>query len=99
VPGQSDARSALTEAWEEAGVRADGEVGKPLGSFLYFKTAGPRGRHRLPAAIETTVYPIEVASLADHYPEAGQRRRQWVTPDKAATMIEEPGLRALLKEI
>ena len=98
VPGQSDARSALTEAWEEAGVRTAAAVGAPLGRYVYFKNPGGRGK-RQPTVIEATVFPIEVDRLADKYPEAGQRRRMWVPPDQAAVLVDEPELQALLRNM
>ncbi|PIE09888.1 MAG: NUDIX hydrolase [Rhodobacterales bacterium] len=84
--------AAMQEAWEEAGV-----VGKfserCLGLFSYSKVMdkGPN----LPCV--AMVYPVKVKSLASKFPEAGQRRRKWFSPKKAATKVVEPELRQILK--
>jgi hypothetical protein len=40
--------------------------------------------------------PIEVLRLDDDFPEAGQRKRKWLSPKKAARRVSEPELRHLL---
>ena len=35
-------------------------------------------------------------SLAPDYPESDERQRKWVSPDQAALMVQEPGLRDIL---
>jgi hypothetical protein len=39
---------------------------------------------------------VRVDRLADRYPEKGQRRRKWFSPEKAARKVDEPDLRALI---
>lgn len=89
--GRSLAEAALVEAWEEAGVR--GRVGPdPIGSYIYQKLRGGG----LPVRCNVQVFPVDEVTLAEVYPEAGRRRRRWVTPRQAAGLVEESELRTLL---
>lgn len=98
IAGMSDAQSALTEAWEEAGVRDAVVAPQPIGRYSYVKR--PDGTDtQPPLTIETDVYPMTVGTLARRYPEVGQRRRRWVSPTRAARLVEEPGLRAILRNM
>ncbi len=91
VDGKTPAESALMEAWEEAGVT--GRVAGPcLGLFSYHKLLPEDGG--LPCV--AMVYPVRVKALAEDYPEAGQRRRKWMRPKKAAAKVEEPELKQIL---
>ena len=44
------------------------------------------------------LYPIEVQILADKYPEAGQRRRKWMSRKKAAKLVSEPELARMIRD-
>ncbi|MDQ2089407.1 NUDIX hydrolase [Marimonas arenosa] len=92
MSGVTPSEAAMTEAWEEAGVK-----GKPsdrnLGLFSYLKKIP--GRPAMP--VVAMVYPVRVSKLVDDFPEAGQRRRKWFTPKKAAAMVREPELAQILK--
>lgn len=89
--GRSLAEAALIEAWEEAGVR--GRVAdRPMGSYTYEKIRGGG----LPVRCNVQVFTVDEVTLADAFPEAGRRRRRWVTPRQAAGMVAEPELKALL---
>jgi hypothetical protein len=46
--------------------------------------------------VVVAVFPIEVLRLDDDFPEAGQRKRKWLSPKKAARRVSEPELRHLL---
>lgn len=82
---------AAREAWEEAGVR--GEVaGECLGFYAYQKVLGPE--KDVPCVV--AVYPLEVSELKEAYPEAGERRRKWFAPARAAEKVDEPELGALI---
>lgn len=84
---------ALREAWEEAGVR--GRVTDHcLGLYSYRKY--DLGGRALPCL--AMVYPVLVDSLADDYPEAGQRRRKWMRRKKAARRVAEPELAQLIRD-
>ena len=86
------AKTALTEAWEEAGV--EGKA-KPvcLGIYSYEKEL-LRGKS-VPCVV--AVFPVRVKKLRRRYPEAKERRRKWFTPEKAAKKVDEPELAALLE--
>ena len=91
MAGRTHADSALQEAWEEAGVK--GAVAETvIGTYHYAKML----RDGRSAAIAVAVYPVAVTALADDFPEAGQRRRRWFRPRKAAKRVAEPELQALL---
>lgn len=91
-----DARdSAVQEAWEEAGV-IPGTIGRePIGTYGYDK----RLRGGVPVPCETTVFPVAVKALAEEYPEAAERSREWVTPEVAAQRVQEPRLKELLRNL
>lgn len=86
------AEASAVEAWEEAGVVAANVDKTPLGSFRYRK----RLSGGEPVPCETKVFLIEVERLEDDYPHKGRRQRQWVSPQKAAAAVDEPGLKELL---
>lgn len=92
VEGKDAAGTAAVEAWEEAGVRPRHVGEQSLGTYHY----GKRLRGGVPVPCETKVFPVEVEALADEWPEKGKRQRQWVTPEEAVLMVEEPTLRELL---
>ncbi|MFP4275598.1 MAG: NUDIX hydrolase [Paracoccaceae bacterium] len=92
IDGMNASESALQEAWEEAGVsRGDVSV-EPLGSYAYEKYL----KDGLPLPITTLVFAVKVRDMSDDFPEAAERRRKWVTPAKAATMVREPDLQQLI---
>jgi len=93
IDGLDEAGSALQEAWEEAGVK-DGRIANdPIGTFDYQK----RFNGGAEATCRTQVFPIEVDKLAREFPERQERKRKWVSPAKAADMVEEPQLRDMLR--
>jgi 8-oxo-dGTP pyrophosphatase MutT (NUDIX family) len=85
---------AAFEAFEEAGL--EGEIGAVrLGSFRYDKQL--RGGRSIPVRVD--VFPLEVERRHDDWPEKGQRDAIWVTPEEAATLVEESGLAAILLDL
>ncbi|MFV0244244.1 MAG: NUDIX hydrolase [Qingshengfaniella sp.] len=93
--GFDAASVALQEAWEEGGVRAPGVRPVPIGRYRYDK----RLAGGVPVRTDVDVYAIKVAALEDDYPEAGQRERRWMRPDEAADAVDEPDLKALLRNL
>lgn len=93
MPGHSLAEAALQEAWEEAGVRA--HPGPRIGQYHYDKMHS-RG-FGIPVVVE--VFLARVLDLSDDYPERGRRERRWVDPAEAATLVAEPELAALLRDL
>ena len=91
----TDAEAAKAEAWEEAGV-AEGRVSKaPVGGYMTIKRFDD-GRK---AQCHVTVYRTDVKTMVDSYPEAGQRRRKWMSLKKAAKKVDDDGLRLLLNAV
>ena len=87
MTGQTPAEGAAQEAWEEAGV-----IGKTfdqsLGIYSYLKKIA----RRTSLPVVAMIFPVKVKSLANEYPEVGQRKRKWVSQKKAAKMVSEPEL-------
>lgn len=88
--GVSPAESVSREAFEEAGL--EGRVlPQTLGLFSYDKQM-PEGS--LP--VIAVVYAMEVTREHDDWPEAGERRRKWMSPAKAARKLSDPELRPVV---
>lgn len=82
----SVANRAAQEAFEEAGL--SGELSfQPVGEFYYEKKDRP---------YRVTVYDMRSCKLADDWPEKHKRKRVLVSPEEAASMVNEPGLGALI---
>ena len=94
IPGLDAPGSALQEAWEEAGVRSGRAEDTAIGTYTYEK--GLDGGWSVP--VETLVFPVAVERMAEDYPEVDQRERRWVTPAEAAEMVDEPELKAILRD-
>ena len=94
ITGKDAAGAALQEAWEEAGVKKGDIADEPLGTYGYEKELSTG----LPVQVETLVFPVEVTKLTDKYPEADERDRKWVSPENAAKMVNEPELKALIRQ-
>jgi 8-oxo-dGTP pyrophosphatase MutT (NUDIX family) len=91
IKGLKSPQSAAREALEEAGV--EGEVGKAkLGVYHYDK----RLRTGRTQRVRVTVYPLRVDRERDSFKEQGQRERFWTSPSKAAELVDEPELKALI---
>ena len=93
ISGLHPGDAALVEAWEEAGVKKGKVTRKPLGAFL--------GAKRSLAGDDepsvTKVFAVKVEQTVSDYPEADKRDRIWVTPTQAAELVDEDGLRAILR--
>lgn len=90
-PRIANYKAAQGEAWEEAGVIGTAIKGK-IGSFAYEKRKGSKS-----IPVKVLVYLLEVTELARNWPEGGERKRAWFSPDKAADAVQEPGLKDLLR--
>ncbi|WP_281983759.1 NUDIX hydrolase [Thalassorhabdomicrobium marinisediminis] len=90
MDGETPADAAATEAFEEAGVR--GKVHpRPAGVFSYNKT---RAADALPCL--AVVYPLKVKKVLDDWPEAAERQRKWLPRKKAAALVSDPELAAII---
>jgi 8-oxo-dGTP pyrophosphatase MutT (NUDIX family) len=93
MQGRSGKKTAVMEAKEEAGV-----VGKalkqPLGVYSYWKRLSTRFVN-----VTVTVYLLPVAEILPEWKESARRRRAWLSPADAATLIDEPELASLVRSI
>lgn len=94
IDGMDFPQAAAHEAWEEAGVIPAAVAEAVVGSYFYDKKL----RGGAPVGCEVRVFAVEVARLADDYPEAERRQREWLAPAEAASRVEEADLAALLAE-
>ena len=85
-PGKTPAEIALQEAWEEAGLL--GILGAVLGTYQYEKYGG---------TCLVTVFAMQVHETRDDWPERTVRRRAWLALEEALALIEEEGLREILR--
>ncbi|MDA0901130.1 MAG: NUDIX hydrolase [Proteobacteria bacterium] len=92
MDGKTPAETAGLEAWEEAGVCGT-TLDLCVGLYSYSKEID--GVETVPCIV--SVFPVEVKSLMDKYPEVGERRRKWFSAKKAASKVREPDLKAILK--
>lgn len=95
IDGLDAAGAALQEAWEEAGVRKANISAQPVGTYDYDKLL----EGGAPVAVETTVFALEVEQMESDFPEASERTLKWVAPSVAADMVDEPGLKDILRQI
>ncbi len=88
MPGKTFAEAAEQEAWEEAGVK--GVIHPvPVGSYHYSKP-------ELAMELEVVVFALKSTKAAAKFPECKQRRRTWLSLEKAAGLVAEPDLAALI---
>ena len=83
---------AAREGYEEAGIR--GIVGeKAIGTYSYKKADRVRGRT---ISCRVRVFPLLVRRQRRTRPERHQRKTKWVSIRRAASLIAEEELRALI---
>jgi len=92
--GLSDADLAAREAFEESGIV--GAVGaRPIGAFVYSKRL-----HLLSwAQCKVEVYPLRAICQHLSWPEQGSRRTIWIEAAEAASMVREPDLAGILRDL
>lgn len=93
MDGKTPAQSAAIEAWEEAGV-----IGKErktcVGLYSYTKEAGKIGTF----LCVVSLFAVKVKRTSQNFPERDLRKRKWVSPKKAASMVDEPELANILRD-
>jgi len=92
MDGKTPVESAEIEAWEEAGVRGR-MYSRCLGLYHYRKSVGEDDN--LPCV--AMLYAMKVRECAPDFPEAGQRKRKWLRPKKAAALVDEPELAEMIR--
>lgn len=92
IKGLKSFQTAAREAFEEAGV--EGEIAKKkIGVYHYDK----RLRSGRLQKVRVAVYPLQVATEAEVWPEIGQRDKLWTGLEAAAELVQEPELAAILR--
>lgn len=82
------------EAWEEAGVKGRAKK-RAFGCFSYLKTL-PDGK-RVPSFV--TVHVMTVRRTKSRFPEHKERKLAWMPPLEAASLVNEPELKSLLRRV
>lgn len=90
MAGVKDCDAAAQEAWEEAGVVGPVRQ-KPIGSYRYDKLLPKKA---IPCRV--TVFPLLVEIFDYAWPEFGERKRAWFSPEEAASLVLEKGLAKIL---
>lgn len=94
MKGRKPHRAAAIEAQEEAGVT--GQISKtPIGHYFYDKRLAGGGI----ITCRVAVYVLTVTGHLPNWREEGQRDMQWVSPDTAAMLVDEPELAALILDL
>ena len=88
---KSSADTALLEAFEEAGIRGR-VIGSPIGQY-HFTKSSQKG-----ALLEcvATVHEVLLTETLDDFPEKGERKMGWFTPEAAAEAVSSPELAEIL---
>ena len=83
---------AALEAFEEAGLK--GQIGKQkIGNFSYVKQLNNEDS----VICNVGVFPLKVSAQYLDFPEKGQRELRWLKLKKAALLIEEKELAAMIR--
>ena len=93
MKGKSGKKAAVTEAKEEAGVTGKA-LKEPLGAYSYWKRLSTRFVN-----VTVTVYLLEVVDMLPDWKESARRKRAWLSPADAATLIDEPQLANLVRSM
>lgn len=89
----SPSASAAQEAYEEAGV--EGVVSPaPAGTYR-----GVKRRDDGNAEIAVEMYPLEVRTEFEDWPEKSQRRRRWANLEDACILLSEPELAPMIRAL
>ena len=90
--GMTPQSTATQEAWEEAGVIGEITADRPLGFVPYLKKLKDGSQ----CAASIAVYPLLVDKQKNKWLERGQRIRNWFPAAKAAKLVDEPAMSALI---
>ena len=86
IPGSTMARTAATEAFEEAGVHGT-VAAAPIGSYRHHKSG--HFMLSLPRCVEVVLFPLEVETQLDQWPEMRIRERRWFNQDEARHSLSQ----------
>lgn len=86
--------AALIEAWEEAGVT--GVINPvPVGHVKVMKNVGSG----VFVPVTQVLHQVDVTSVSDEFPEAGQRRLIWMPKEEASASVIEPELSRIISAL
>ena len=91
IRGLAPNMAAMREAYEEAGIEGYPSM-TPVGSYGYAKRMRT-GRER---DVKVDVFALQVSVEHPDWPEMHEREKLWVPRSQAATMVDEPELRAMI---
>lgn len=93
IAGVEPHNLAALEAMEEAGLL--GKVAqKPIGSYHYDKKRGDGSI----VHCEVDTFALEVEQQMPTWPEQEERNTKWFAPEEAASHVQEPELRDLIRK-
>jgi len=84
-----DHAAAAREAVEEGGVIGKIEP-RPVGQCTHRKRNGE--------AKKIDVYRLKAEEELKHWPEGKERKRKWVSPQKAKSLLTDPGLKRIVSQ-
>jgi hypothetical protein len=93
MKGISGRKTAVAEAWEEAGVVGEA-LKEPLGVCAYWKRLSGHF-----VRVTVKVYLLSVVDVQPDWNERSQRQRAWLSPADAAALIDEPQLASLVRSM
>ena len=84
--GETPLETVERELYEEAGIEGKTHR-KPVCTFTYRQERSAGFRH-----VEITLYPFRVVTQKERYPEAGKRKRHWVSFQNLKQLVDDPNL-------
>ncbi|MEM9422992.1 MAG: NUDIX domain-containing protein [Pseudomonadota bacterium] len=88
--GETGAQAAAREAFEEAGVK--GSIDKKHTIDAIIGKSAPDGIED----VSVEFFAMEVLKQADKWPEKDERKRRWLTLDKAKSVIKDDDFKAVV---
>jgi 8-oxo-dGTP pyrophosphatase MutT (NUDIX family) len=88
-PGTTPLKSALKEAFEEAGILGEASPVQ-VGEFEYDKWGG---------VCTVRIYLMRVNNVLENWPESGSRERRWLTVENASKAVKEERLKELILSV
>lgn len=89
--GETGAEAAAREAYEEAGIKGAIDKKRTIDSTI--GKSAPNGIENV--AVE--FFPLEVEKELSKWPEKNERKRAWMSLDKAKSAVKDDDFRAVLK--